>query len=408
MTTKNHLGYLPSLVGRIMLMLACLIVVDTSGAAGKGARALIDDGERLNLTPEQLTGIQEIVSRTRKVFSQVSRAERGKPGLSAKLDGIRKKSQDEALALLTPTQRQLWTKQDSPSVKQSAPKLSAAELKNPPRQDASSIPVLQSGDDLKLKSGNNLLKINFKGVVRDLFIELPTDMKKGKRFPIVFGFHGDGGPKEAYNRRLSAYVTKYQIISISILGTPMQRGEGKSSWDHHKGSDVDVDDIGFVQYLVDYLNETGRADLKRIYATGGSSGGLFCYRLAKETKLFAAIGPTKCGMIKGHHEPDSNTAHLSIMQVIGNEDKSFNGSSKRLTMYSAVQRIEIWRKFLKCDPKPSTNTKIKDMTIKTYVNDNELEVVYCMLHDVGHSIPRSIVPTMDGLILDFFMNHPKH
>ena len=258
-----------------------------------------------------------------------------------------------------------------------------------------------------LQPGNNLLDLNFEGVVRELFIELPPDMKKGERYPVVFGFHGDGGPKEAYNRRLSPYVKKYQIIAISIQGTPQRVGSGAASWDHHDGSDVDVDDIAFVQYLVDTLDTTGRADLKRVYATGASSGGLFSYRLAKETKLFAAIGPTKCGMIKGSHEPDSNTTPLSVMQVIGNVDKSFNGSSRRLTMYSAEQRIEIWRDFLKCNPKPSINTKIKDMTVKTYVNDKELEVVYCMLHGVGHRIPRPIIPVMDGMIVEFFMRHIK-
>ena len=274
-------------------------------------------------------------------------------------------------------------------------------------QDEKTIPILQSDGDLKLKSGNNLLKINFKGVVRDLFIELPTGLEKGKRYPVVFGFHGDGGPKEAYNRRLSPYVKKYQLIGISIQGTPKRVGSGASSWDHHDGSDVDVDDIGFIQYLIDYLNKTERVDLKRVYATGGSSGGLFCYRLAKETNLFAAIGPTKCGMIKGSHEPDLRTVPLAVMQVIGNEDKSFNGSSQRLTMYSAEERIEIWRDFLKCNPKPSINTKVEGMTIKTYTNDEGNEVVYNMLHGVGHSIPRSIVPVMDGLIVDFFMKHKK-
>ncbi|MCP4786380.1 MAG: hypothetical protein GY903_10575 [Fuerstiella sp.] len=285
----------------------------------------------------------------------------------------------------------------------------AQETRRPTTIDSDgSIPVLQSHGDLKLKPGNNLLRIKFKGVTRDLFIEMPAVITKEERYPVVFGFHGDGGPKEAYNRRLSPFVKKHQIIGISIQGTPKLAGSGKSSWDHHDGSDVDVDDIGFVRYLVDYLNKTERIDLKRIYATGGSSGGLFCYRLAKETKLFAAIGPTKCGMIKGSHEPDSNTQPLSVMQMIGNEDKSFNGSSKRLTMYSAVQRIEIWRKFLKCKPKPSVNTKIEGMTVKTYVNDKQQEVVYCMLHGVGHSIPKTIIPVMDGMIVDFFMKHKQH
>ena len=76
-------------------------------------------------------------------------------------------------------------------------------------------------------------------------------------------------------------------------------------------------------------------------------------------------------------------------------------------MYSAEQRIEIWRDFLKCHPQPSVNTKIEGMTVKTYVNDEEQEVVYCMLHGVGHSIPRPIIPVMDRMLMDFFMRHKK-
>ena len=147
-------------------------------------------------------------------------------------------------------------------------------------------PFPQNGDDLKLKPGNNLLKIDFKGVVRDLFIELPTDMQKEKRYPVVFGFHGDGGPKEAYNRRLSPFVEKYKLIGISIQGTPkrgwvLARRPGIITTARMSTSD----DIGFIRYLIEYLDKTERVDLKRVYATGGSSGGLFCYRLAKETQL---------------------------------------------------------------------------------------------------------------------------
>ena len=47
------------------------------------------------------------------------------------------------------------------------------------------------------------------------------------------------------------------------------------------------------------------------------------------------------------------------------------------------------------------------MTIKTYVNDEGLEVVYCMLHGVGHGIPKQIIPVMDGMILKFFLRHKK-
>ena len=109
-------------------------------------------------------------------------------------------------------------------------------------------------------------KIRFQGVVRDLFIELPRGMQKGEQYPLVFGFHGDGGPKEAYSRRLSPYVEKHKLIAISIQGTPKRVGTGATSWHYHAGSDVDVDDIRFIRFLVDYLYKTERVHLKSICA----------------------------------------------------------------------------------------------------------------------------------------------
>lgn len=269
------------------------------------------------------------------------------------------------------------------------------------------IPILQSDSDLKLKPGMNVLKINFKGVVRDLMVEFPQEMKKEDRYPVVFGFHGAGGPMEAYSSRFSLYVKKYQIIGISIQGTPT--AGGKASWNNapRGGSGMDVDDIGFIKYLVDYLDKTERADLKRVYATGGSSGGLLLYRMAKETDIFAAIAPTKCGMIVGAHEPAAYTKPLSIMQVIGNEDKSFHGSRKHVHMYSAEERIEIWCKTLECNPNPTVNKDIEGMTVTTYVNDNGQEFVYVMLHGIGHKVPYDIKLKTDGMIMDFFMKHKK-
>jgi poly(3-hydroxybutyrate) depolymerase len=76
-------------------------------------------------------------------------------------------------------------------------------------------------------------------------------------------------------------------------------------------------------------------------------------------------------------------------------------------MYSAEERIKIWREFLKCKPDPVVKRRITDMTIKTYTKNNGDEVVYCMLHGVGHAIPRSVSLVMDELIMDFFMKHER-
>ena len=58
-------------------------------------------------------------------------------------------------------------------------------------------------------------------------------------------------------------------------------------------------------------------------------------------------------MAKNAHDPREKTKPVSIMQVIGDKDKSLNGSTNpKVTMYSADERIEIWRKFNRCGRDP--------------------------------------------------------
>ncbi len=259
-----------------------------------------------------------------------------------------------------------------------------------------------------LTPGSNLLKIGHNKRTRELIIELPKDYKKGKKYPVVFGFHGAGGPVEAYNRRLAPFVNKHKLISISILGTK-QGPKEPTAWNFKDNFRNDADDVGFVKELIKSLNADNMIDMRRIYATGSSSGGLFCYRLAKETGLFAAMAPTKCGMAVNAHEPNVKTRPVSIMQVIGNKDKSFNGGRGQgpVEMYSAEERIKIWVKHNQCNLKPVIDTKKKEMTITRYTNDNGIEVVFCMLHNQGHHIRKDLAEKTDTMIIEFFLRHAK-
>jgi poly(3-hydroxybutyrate) depolymerase len=170
---------------------------------------------------------------------------------------------------------------------------------------------------------------------------------------------------------------------------------------------VNHDDIGFIGNVVELLIGLRIADHKAIYATGHSSGGLFCYRLAKETGLFAAVSPMSCGMAKGAHDPDEKTKPISIMQVIGDQDKSFNGSSNaKVTMYSARERIDVWRKFNRCHPDPVVVEKGEEVVLYTYANAaTGAEVAFCKVKDQGHFIRRDLRDSVDLIAIDFLLKH---
>ena len=104
---------------------------------------------------------------------------------------------------------------------------------------------------------------------------------------------------------------------------------------------------------------------------------LFCYRLAEETNVFAAFSPMSCGMVKGAHDPGQKIKFVPILQVIGDQDKSFNGSQNKVTMYSARKPIAVWRKFNQCDPNPVVLKKGKEIMVYTCANQAGIEVALC-------------------------------
>ena len=58
-----------------------------------------------------------------------------------------------------------------------------------------------------------------------------------------------------------------------------------------------------------------------------------CNMLAKKTDIFAAIAPTKCGMVKGMHEPTAGNKRTSVFWIMGDQDK---GAKKQVRARSIL------------------------------------------------------------------------
>jgi len=266
-----------------------------------------------------------------------------------------------------------------------------------------------------LKPGNNVVElVQSNRHVRKVLIELPPGNREGERLPVVFGFHGDGGPAEAYHQRLSPYVRKHHIISVSPQGETMGTGKqggsitffnfipGKKDWAHQQ-----ADDLGLVRQILELLDVHQLSDPHRIYATGGSAGGHMCNMLAKETDLFAAIAPTKCGMVKSMHEPTEGNKRTPLFWVMGDQDKSFKGGgSSEFVNHPVSARIELWRQFNQCEGAAKIQS-LPEMTLETYLAKDGVEVTLCTLPGITHAIPRELAAKTDALIIEFFLRHRK-
>ncbi len=255
-----------------------------------------------------------------------------------------------------------------------------------------------------LSPGMNEIQFKHDGQSRRLLITTPKTFDRQGIYPALFCFHGAGGKADGPSKRWSPHADERGLIVISVEAVqPLAKWNFKDKF-HAE----DHDDVGLISKVVETLIANKIVDPKAIYATGHSSGGLFCYRLAKETDLFAALSPMSCGMVEGAHDPDEKTKPVSIMQVIGDQDKSFNGSSNpKVTMYSAAKRIDIWRTFDRCLPDPVVMNIGEEVVVYTYANESDIEVALSKVKGQGHLIRRDLRDRVDSVALDFLLKHKK-
>ena len=113
-------------------------------------------------------------------------------------------------------------------------------------------------------------------------------------------------------------------------------------------------------------------------------------------------------MVKGAHDPDAKTIPVPILQVIGDQDKSFKGSSNpKVTMYSAARRMEVWRKFNQCSVRPEITGQGEELEVHTFTSPSGLEVVLCKAKGQGHFLRSDLRDKADSLALDFLLKHRK-
>ncbi|MDB4654607.1 hypothetical protein OAE40_02390 [Rubripirellula sp.] len=255
-----------------------------------------------------------------------------------------------------------------------------------------------------LHSGLNEIQVKYGGELRRLVVVAPKAFDKAKNYPILFCFHGAGGDADKQIARWRRHVDSRNLILVGVDAV-----QSLKKWNFKEDfHGVNHDDVGLIREVIKALISNGLADAKAIYATGHSSGGLFCYRLAKESSLFAAVCPMSCGMAKGAHDPGKSTAPVHLMQVIGDRDKSYLGTTNpKVTMYSAEQRIAVWRAFNECKSKPVTKAHGKEIKVQTYTNSDGIELAICEAKGQGHHLRLDLRDAADVIALDFMLKHRK-
>src|SRR5690606_3477839 len=99
-------------------------------------------------------------------------------------------------------------------------------------------------------------------------------------FPLIFAFHGAGGTGAA----IASYSAFNDLADAENFIMVYPNGVNRV-WNDARIGDSrvgNINDVGYISSVIDYLTETLNIDAARVYATGHSMGGMFAFRLGCE------------------------------------------------------------------------------------------------------------------------------
>ncbi|KAI7320186.1 putative ferulic acid esterase, partial [Hortaea werneckii] len=141
------------------------------------------------------------------------------------------------------------------------------------------------------------------GFTREYAIHIPKYYDTNRASPLIMAFPGNGDTAaniEPQTRMSSSELNPY---GIAVYVTGVNRGfVSNPGWGVPGSANANVDDIGFIKKLVDYLTSNYCVDTGRIFATGHSNGGGFCNVMACDPVLsvtFAAFAPASGAFYTG-------------------------------------------------------------------------------------------------------------
>lgn len=148
---------------------------------------------------------------------------------------------------------------------------------------------------------------DFDGLNREYIQYVPASYNANEAVPLVIVLHGLGD-----NMANMAQVGFHQVSDTAnfIVVTPQaivdQAFTGSTAWNSGAGAfgislNGDVDDIGFINALIDTISDNFNIDQSRVFATGFSMGGFMSNRIACELNnrvaAIASVGGTIGGAL---------------------------------------------------------------------------------------------------------------
>jgi polyhydroxybutyrate depolymerase len=277
---------------------------------------------------------------------------------------------------------------------------------------------------------------------RRFIVYTPGSFEKSLKIPVVIVLHGRGSngkgmmlvTKKGFNR----LADKDGFLVVYPDGIELNWNDGRMDEEaHDRAHRQNIDDVGFISALIDFMIDKYKADPQRIYVTGISNGAIMSYRLACElSDRIAAIAPVDGNipcMLATECSPSHPVSVLAINNMLdplvpysGGEIYNHDRTTKLGKVLSVKESVGFWVEHDGCSKTPVVNelpdTDPKDGTrvTRTYYKEGRdgTEVMLYSIDRGGHTWPggfqylpeRKIGKTSrdinaDEVIWSFFKTH---
>ena len=231
------------------------------------------------------------------------------------------------------------------------------------------------------------------GLKRNFTVFLPNNYSDTTDFPLVIYLHGYGWTVEQDMN----YTRLYEVTDTTgfIIVYPSGNPYWNSGISDNPDFPVpDVDDVGFINALIDTLSEQYSIDPERVYACGISNGGFMSYKLACQlSNRIAAIASVGGVMSNSLMENCNPTRKIPILEIHGTDDwwVPVNGTDY---WHSVDETLRYWTNHDKCTQ--IDTTALADISYNdsctvekiVYTNSsNNCEVIYYKVIHGGHTWP---------------------
>ena len=232
-------------------------------------------------------------------------------------------------------------------------------------------------DEDGIITGLQTKTLSHDNVNRNYLVYIPDSYDSEIDYPLMFVFHGFGGIATQFintaDMRDLAESNNFIVVypqGLDLAGTGSHWNCSNPSADNKS----DVDDIGFIENLIDQLIvDYPVIDSKRIYAAGYSNGGFMSYYLACNSKKFAAIGSVAGTMLDDSYQSCNANFPTAMINIHGTDD--FDVPYDGNIYYPSIPEVVDWWKNFNNTPNEDLLTN-QDGSIEQYKYYNDAGNIY--------------------------------